>query len=81
MRWYCTTSSDGDVMHFVSSDADMIDYARTGEGTDKMIAVEGGATTITGHTATWGATLFSDNQGNNALTASFLHRWFKALEH
>ena len=32
-------------MYFVSSDADVIDYARTGQGTDKMSAVEGGATT------------------------------------
>ena len=43
-------------MHFVSSDADMIDYARTGQGTDKMSAVEGGAATLGDHTATWGAT-------------------------
>ena len=33
-------------MHFVSIDADVIDYARTGQGTDKMSAVEGGATTL-----------------------------------
>ena len=63
-------------MHFVSSDADMIDYARTGLGTDKMSAVEGGATTATfaDHTATWGDDRWFDNQGNYALTA---HPFYK----
>ena len=45
MRWYCESSNHIRKMHFVSSDADMIDYARTGQGTDKMSAVEGGAKT------------------------------------
>ena len=46
----------------------MIDYARTGQGQNKMSAVEGGATTFADHTATWGDDQFLDNQGNYVLT-------------
>ena len=70
MRWYCETSNHIRKMHFVSSDADMIDYARTGQGTDKMSAVEGGAITFADHTATWDDDSWLDNQGNYALTAA-----------
>jgi len=68
MRWYCTTSSDSQVMHFMSTDTDMIDYARTGQGNDKMSGVEGSATTFADHTATWGDAGWKDNQGDSALT-------------
>ena len=70
MRWYCTTSNHVRKMHFVSSDADMIDYARTGQGKDKMSAVEGGATKLGDHSATWGDTDWYANQGNYALTSA-----------
>ena len=57
-------------MHFVSSDADMIDYARTGQGSNKMSGLEGGATKLGDHSADLDDNSWYDNEGNYALTAA-----------
>ena len=46
----------------------MIDYARKGQGTDKMSAVEGGATKLGDHSADWGDNTWRDNGAIYALT-------------
>ena len=68
MRWYCETSEHTRKLHFVSSDADMVEYARTGRGTDMMSNVEDDADFFAGSVTDFGDVSFYDNQGDLALT-------------
>ena len=67
MRWYCETSEHTRKLHFVSSDADMVEYARTGRGTDMMSNVEDDGF-FAGSVTDFGDESFYDNQGDLALT-------------